>query len=103
MKICIICSDEHIQTVRQRAKQIEAFAKNHVALVIPLSADGEMPQTHWFCYLNATPEMLQQIKELQEFSEVVESDPHEFLTSRNLKTISVKKRVAARRTRKDEE
>lgn len=103
MKICIICSDENIQTVRQRAKQIEAFANNHVALVTPLSADGEMPQTHWFCHLNATPEMFQQIKDLQEFSEIVEADPQEFLASRNLKHISIKKRVAARRAKKDEE
>jgi hypothetical protein len=76
-----------------------SFAK-HTTLAIPLSETGEPMPTHWFCTLNPSPDVYEQIKALQELSEVVEAEPREFLQSRNLKAISVKKMVAALRAAK---
>jgi hypothetical protein len=96
MNICILCQDKDIAEVRQKAKQIEQFAK-HTALAIPLSETGEPMPTHWFCTLSPSPEVYEQIKALQNLSEVVEAEPRAFLESRKLKAISVKKIVKALR------
>lgn len=100
MIICILASNENISTVRERAKQIPQFAE-HTSLAIPVSSDGEMPISHWFCTFNASDEVYQQVKDLQDLSEVVESEARPFLESRNLKVISLKKVVADRRRKRD--
>jgi len=89
MVICILISDEHIESGRESAKSIPQFSK-HTALAIPVSSSGDAPPTHWFCSFNASEEVYQQIKELQQFSEVVESAPRPFLESKELKIISLK-------------
>lgn len=90
MIICILAADENIKEVRESAKQIPQFAK-HTALAIPVSPTGEMPVTHWFCTFKASEEVYQQIKDLQHFTEVVESAPRAFLEGRNLKIIPMDK------------
>jgi len=102
MIICILASNENIDVVRERAKQILQFA-THAALTVPVSEYGEMPATHWFCTFNASEEVFQQIKDLQEFSEVAEADPRTFLKEHNLKIISFKKVIADKKSKKKEE
>ena len=99
MIICILCTDENIAVVRERAKEIPQFA-SHTALAIPVSETAEMPPSHWFCTFNASDGVYQAIKELQEYTEVEESQPQAFMESRNLKVISLKKMIAYKRARK---
>jgi hypothetical protein len=97
MKICILATDDKVAVVRERAATIPAFVR-HTTMNIPLSPTGDAPPTHWFCTFDATDSMYQQIVALQQDSEVVQSEPDAFLTSRNLKVISVQKMVEAKRT-----
>jgi len=101
MVICILSTDENIVIVRERAKQIPQFAQ-HTALAIPVSATGDAPPSHWFCTFNASDEVFEAIKGLQEYTEVEEAEPRPFLESRKLKIISLKKLIAHKKAKKDE-
>lgn len=102
MEVCILCPDENIKVVRERAKQIPAFS-NHTALSIPVSGDGELPVTHWFCKFNASDEVYQAMKDLQQFTEIEESNAVDFLSNKNLKVIPLKKIIADRNARRNKD
>lgn len=83
MRICISCEDVNVESVRNAALTITKFD----GLKIPLSETGEEPATHWFCYLNVTPEGYEKILARQDKSIIEESSPKEFLNKWNLKII----------------
>lgn len=102
MVICILVLNEHLDSARESAKKIPQFEK-HTALAIPVSENADLPASHWFCSFNASDDVFEQIKNLQEFSEVVESDPKEFLQSKNLQIIPLRKVIAARKAQRQSE
>ena len=103
MRLCILCSDENITDARERAQialpatQFQAsfaqFKKNKGEtplldhLKIPLSETGELPATHWFCFINANEDMYQRILASQHNTIIEEAIPSEFLEKHNLKKI----------------
>lgn len=90
MFICILATNENVEQVRERAKQIEKFAERADILKIPVSESGEAPATHWFCWFKPSEEVKEKIFELQDLSEVEISSPINFLEKKNLKRIDKK-------------
>jgi hypothetical protein len=95
MYICILSTVENVEAVREKAKTLPNFAK-HIAVTIPVSSDGELPPTHYFCTFNTTQETCDQIMALQKLSVIETGKPKEFLSSRNLKIIRTEKFLEAR-------
>jgi hypothetical protein len=107
MRICILCEDSKVQLARQNSKSILAeraepkqvtpalaAIKQKLGLPavsehlgIPLSETGELPATHWFCFMNVTEAGYAKVKSVQEHSIIEESSPKEFLTKNGLKII----------------
>ena len=88
MKICILAKNEDVESARNKAKlEIEAFANHSRILGIGLSETGEKPATHWFCTFDASQEMIDKLKLIQELTEIEVTNPRGFLREHKLKTI----------------
>lgn len=88
MQICILAKDEDVELVREKARrEIEIFTNHTKILEIGLSKNREKPVTHWFCTFDASQEMIDKLKSIQELSEIEVSDPRGFLRKHNLRTI----------------
>jgi hypothetical protein len=107
MRICILCEDSKVELARQNSKAISNnkvksdIPKGVIAfkerlgisnieiqhLSIPVSETGQLPATHWFCFMNVDEEGYQKLLAVQEHSIYEESSPKEFLEKWNLKII----------------
>ena len=108
MRICILCEDSKVNLARENSRSVfsstrQASSKLNPSvstikrnlniqeaaehLTIPVSETGELPATHWFCFLNVTNEGYEKIKSIQEHSVIEEMAPKEFLEKWNLKII----------------
>ena len=101
MKICILCKDEDVVAARENSRQVFntdpkelslpfLFKKDKVIqdfLAIPTSETGELPTTHWFCFMNTNEESYQKIVNNSLYSIIEEAGPKEFLEKWNLKII----------------
>lgn len=83
MKVCILCPNDKIEEARKNATKVVSSDP----LRIPLSATGETPATHWFCYLDVTEEGFNRLMEARQYSIIEKSEKKEFLEKYNLKTI----------------
>lgn len=106
MRVCVLCEDSKIELARQNSKGFSNEVKPEVSkgvmdfksrlgiankefkhLSIPVSETGQLPATHWFCFLNVTEEGYQKMLAVQEHSIYEESGPKEFLEKWNLQII----------------
>ena len=107
MRICILCEDSKVDLARQNSKAINANKvkpevpkgltafkerlgiadKEYQHLSIPVSETGQLPATHWFCFMNVNEEGYQKMLAVQEHSIYEEMGPKEFLEKWNLKII----------------
>jgi|LauGreDrversion4_2_1035121.scaffolds.fasta_scaffold160363_5 hypothetical protein len=107
MRICILCEDSKVELARQNSKAISnnkvksdipkgvAAFKERLGIAniefqhlsIPVSETGQLPATHWFCFMNVDEEGYQKLLAVQEHSVYEESAPKEFLERWNLKVI----------------
>jgi hypothetical protein len=87
--ICILTPAENVDAVREAAKTIGTFSEADVRklMAIQLSPTGDAPPTHYFCSSLVTQETLDEMLTVRRFSEIVVSDPRQFLRSRNLKVV----------------
>lgn len=102
MRLCILCEDSKVELARENIKTVpnnkpkpvlhpalqaykETLTKVHLS--IPVSETGELPATHWFCFMNVTQEGYDQLLSIQEHSVIEEGSPKEFLSKWNLKII----------------
>ncbi len=87
MNICILCTDEHVEEVRRVAMENFPELVGHVILGMPVSPDGKLPITHWFCQFKTSQATMGKLMALQNLSEMEIADPLEFLKARNLKIV----------------
>lgn len=92
MNICILCTDDKVSLVREKANDVFPNNKTNNFMLIPLSENGEEPATHWFCNLNGTEIFYKKILKIQEHSIIEESKPISFLNKHKLRIIN--KRVS---------
>ena len=75
MRICILCEDINIVEARENCKNIfpvekleinvskfidsDKLPKTHLS--IPVSETGELPATHWFCFMSTNEEAYNRI------------------------------------------
>ena len=103
MRLCILCKNENVVEARQRAatalpkhealigaielkkKFNPDFSIDH--LTIPLSETGELPATHWFCFIKTDEEAYQRMIASQMHTVIEEAVPSEFLEKHGLKRI----------------
>lgn len=84
MRVTIICPDEHIKEVREKAKLLTS---NLATLKTPLSEIGELPVTHWLCTCYLTNEGFIKLNELKKYSLIYFDNPKKVLEEINLKII----------------
>ena len=103
MRLCILCEDTNIAEARERSatvlpktelvkKVLEFKTKANPEVItdhlkIPLSATGELPVTHWFCFVNVNDATYQKMLTSQKYTIIEEAVPSEFLEKHNLKKI----------------
>lgn len=106
MRVCILCEDSKIELARQNSKAFSNEVKPEVPkgvtdfksrlgiankefkhLSIPVSETGQLPATHWFCFVTVTEEGYQKMLAVQEHSIYEELGPKEFLEKWNLQII----------------
>lgn len=89
MRVCILCKDEHLNSVREESRKIFTNSSADVSkhLTIPLSETGLAPATHWFCFMVVTNDSFKKLKDLENYSIIEESGPKDFITRWNLKII----------------
>jgi hypothetical protein len=108
MRICILCEDSKVQLAREKSKvalpgaaeppqtvsplmstikRNLGLSESREHLSIPLSETGELPATHWFCFMNVSEAGYAKVKSAQEHSIIEESSPKEFLAKWNLQII----------------
>jgi hypothetical protein len=103
MRLCILCEDANITEARKRSAEVlpkyelterllelkkkkdPKAALEH--LKIPLSPTGELPATHWFCFINTNEATYQKMLASQTYTIIEEAIPSEFLDKYNLKKI----------------
>ena len=103
MKLCILCEDSKVELARENSKGVlvpnqnknvlhpglqaykETLPKGHLS--IPVSETGELPATHWFCFINVDQTGYDKLLSVQEHSIIEENEPKEFLSKWNLKII----------------
>lgn len=104
MRLCILCEDSKVELARENSKVIfvpnnkpkpvlhpglqaykEKLPKEHLS--IPVSETGQLPATHWFCFINVTQEGYDKLLSIQEHSIIEEGSPKEFLSKWNLQII----------------
>lgn len=84
MRVTIICPNDHIDGVRERAKLL---VDSHLALTTPLSYNGEFPVTHWMCTCYLTGDGFNRLNELSEYSSIYIGSPKMILNTINLKRV----------------
>ena len=100
----ILCKDVNVIDARKRAvttlpdyvnvtsaeTEIDPAAGNN-HLIVPCSPTGEVPATHWYCYIKVTDETYQKMLDNQ-LHTIIEKDllPSEFLADHGLKRIRTK-------------
>jgi hypothetical protein len=87
MRVCILATDENVETVRATAKNNVPQLADLPVLTIPVSATGEMPVTHWFCNFLVSEETYTKLQEIKVLSEMEVTSTNNFLKDRNLKII----------------
>lgn len=107
MRLCILCEDSKVELARENSKGIlssnqnenptplhpiisaykETLPVEHQHLSIPVSPTGELPATHWFCFMNVDQVGYEKVLSVQEHSVIEEGAPKEFLSKWNLKII----------------
>lgn len=104
MRLCILCEDSKVELARENSKVIfvpnnnkkpvlhpglqaykETLPNGHLS--IPVSETGQLPATHWFCFINVTQESYEKLLSIQEHSIIEEGNPKEFLSKWNLEII----------------
>jgi hypothetical protein len=103
MRLCILCENENVVEARKRSagvlpkresadriielkkKKDPEFSVDH--LTIPLSETGELPATHWFCFVNVNETTYQEMLASQLHTIIEEAVPSEFLERHGLKKI----------------
>jgi hypothetical protein len=103
MRLCILCEDANITEARKRSAEVlpkyeltekllelkkkkdSTVSLDH--LKIPLSPTGELPATHWFCFINVNEATYQRMLDSQTYTIIEEAVPSEFLDKHNLKKI----------------
>ena len=103
MRLCILCEDANI--IEARKKSANVLPKYELTerllelkkkkdpevlldhLKIPLSPTGELPATHWFCFINTNEATYQRMLDSQTYTIIEEAVPSEFLDKHNLKKI----------------
>ncbi|CAB4159472.1 hypothetical protein UFOVP699_208 [uncultured Caudovirales phage] len=103
MRLCILCEDAKVVEARERSagilpihestdrvielkkKKDPEFSIEH--LNIPLSATGEFPATHWFCFVKVDEATYQEMLASQLHTIIEEAVPSEFLEKYGLKKI----------------
>lgn len=89
MRLCILAPAEHVETIRQTAR--ENGLDHKYMLTIPTSKTGEEPATHWFCNFKVSQEMCDKLLALKNLSEMEVTDNwQEFLKSQEVKLIRIK-------------
>jgi hypothetical protein len=109
MKLCVLCKDENVVEARKRVvlslptptnaaviEKIIAFKENlgiktepeSNHLKVPCSPTGELPATHWFCFINVNDDVKQEMLKNQLYT-IIEEDivPSEFLEKHGLQRI----------------
>lgn len=100
MRVCIICEDKNIEEARKNSKNIfpaektsvkipeSMMPKNTVThLATPCSSTGQLPTTHWFCFISCDKSTYERIVDNSIYSTIEEASPKEFLERWNLKVI----------------
>ncbi len=108
MRICILCEDSKVELARENSKGLTSGQevdkkvlhpkltqiKENLGILgetthlrVPVSPTGELPVTHWFCFMNVTESGYSKVKSLQEHSIIEEASPKEFLSKWNLQII----------------
>lgn len=89
MRICILAPDEHVEAIRETARNNFPQFLGKSLLHIPVSPTGELPITHWFCNFKISQEMYEKLINLRNLSEMEIYDfPHKFLDSKGLKIVT---------------
>jgi hypothetical protein len=83
-RITILCKNQYIEEVREKAKNIF----KHDVLKTPLSGTGELPASHWICVLHVNDEKYNELMLLKEKSIMIEKSAREILKEFNLKKIN---------------
>lgn len=86
-RLNILCEDSKVTDARNNAKAI----MGEETLTVPLSKDGKLPATHWFCSLNVTDEGHDKIIGAQQHSIIEEGSPKDFLNKWKLRVIKEQK------------
>lgn len=108
MKLCVLCEDANVAEARQRLlSTLPSFDNSIVEKVIsfkeklgmettpeashlkvPCSPTGELPATHWFCFINVNEETKQKMLDKQLYT-IIEEDvvPSEFLSKHGIQRI----------------
>ena len=102
MNLCILCDDANVVEARERCistmpvvdterlNRVLAFKKSKNLdfetghLKIPVSATGEYPATHWFCFITVNEETHQKMLDNQKHTIIEEGVPSEFLAKHGL-------------------
>jgi hypothetical protein len=87
MRVCILCEDKFVTEARESAKTI---LPNHKVLSIPVSPNGILPATHWFCVCNVNEDNYKKLLGLQKNSKISVCLPKVFLEEFKLKLIDTK-------------
>jgi len=83
-RITILCEDQYIDEVREKAKDIF----KHDVLKTPLSETGELPVSYWICVLHVSEEKYNDLISLKDKSIMVEKSARDVLKEFNLKKIN---------------
>lgn len=81
--VCILCESAKLTEANALSLSI---TKSEI-LKTPLSAKGNAPATHWFCYLKTSDEGFEQLLTLQSCCIVEEGSLFDFLKKHNLEKI----------------
>lgn len=114
MKLCILCEDANVEAARVRLlptlpqKPTSEDIKQAVIqkikggehkeedshLKVPCSVTGELPATHWFCFITVTEETRQKMLDAQLYTVIEEGvTPSEFLAKHGVQRIKPAKTV----------
>ena len=101
MRLCILCEDKNIVEARENCKNVfkvekveinlpnfidkDKLPKTHLS--IPVSETGQLPATHWFCFMSTDDEGYNRIVNNSLYSTIEQGSPKEFLEKWNLKII----------------
>jgi hypothetical protein len=109
MKLCILCEDANINEARQRSLEVLPIDPNQNRmklaimkakgvdsaeridhLKVPVSPTGDLPATHWFCFITVDDDTHQRMLDNQLYTTIEEGVPSEFLAKHGLQRIKSK-------------